>query len=87
MQYFIRSFLTLLLIHTDVRCPSSAAGDAVQHSSLVGNVTPTIEETREDIMAGLMKCESGFRIETVRLKVILTTVLFLFHLSQTSGKQ
>lgn len=66
---------------------SSAAGDAVQHSSLVGNVTPTIEETREDIMAGLMKSKSGFGIETVRLKVILTAVLFLFHLSQTSGKQ
>ncbi|XP_016085427.1 nuclear envelope integral membrane protein 1-like isoform X1 [Sinocyclocheilus grahami] len=36
-------------------------------------------------MAGLMKSESGFRIETVRLKVILTTVLFSFHLSQTSA--
>ncbi|XP_067303321.1 nuclear envelope integral membrane protein 1 [Pseudorasbora parva] len=36
-------------------------------------------------MAGLMKSESGFRIKTVRLKVILTTVLFSFHFSQTSG--
>lgn len=71
----------------EARGHSSAAGDAVQHSSLVGNVTTTIEETREDIMAGLMKSESGFRIKTVRLKVILTTVLFSFHFSQTSGKQ
>ncbi|XP_077074625.1 nuclear envelope integral membrane protein 1 isoform X2 [Siphateles boraxobius] len=69
----------------EARGHSSAAGDAVQHSSLVGNVTPTIEETREDIMAGLMKSKSGFRIKTVRLKVILTTVLFSFHFSQTSG--
>ncbi len=38
-------------------------------------------------MAGLMKSESGFGIETVRLKVILTAVLFLFYFSQTSGKQ
>ncbi|XP_051735331.1 nuclear envelope integral membrane protein 1 [Ctenopharyngodon idella] len=36
-------------------------------------------------MAGLMKSESGFRIETVKLKVILAIVLFLFHFSSTSG--
>jgi len=38
-------------------------------------------------MAGLMKSESGFRTKTVRLKVILITVLFSFHFYQTLGKQ
>jgi len=71
----------------EARGHSSAADDAVHQSSLVGNVTPTIEETREDIMAGLMKSESGFRTKTVRLKVILITVLFSFHFYQTLGKQ
>ncbi|XP_056305269.1 nuclear envelope integral membrane protein 1 [Danio aesculapii] len=36
-------------------------------------------------MAGFMKYKSVSTIETVRLKLILTAVLFLLHVSQTSG--
>lgn len=67
---------------------SSTTGGAVHHARLVSNVTATVERSRADIMAGFMKSESGFKIETVRVKFILTVVFFCLQFVQhTSGKR